>query len=132
MITIEVTKQGNFSVSTKRVKECVQKALEQNGIVSDSEVSIAVVSEKKMLELVKEYLAEEGEVAKSHPVLSFPANEIEGHFVFPPNGKLYLGEIVVSYPKAVEQANKQGKLIDDVVCELAEHGALHLVGIHHD
>jgi probable rRNA maturation factor len=132
VINIEVTKQGNFPVTTKKIKEAVSNTLVQNGIVSNSEASIAIVGEKKMLEIAKEYLGEVGGEAAAHPVFSFPSNEIEGQFVFPPDGVMYLGEIVVSYPKAVEEANKTGKLVDDIVCDLAAHGALHLIGIHHE
>jgi ssRNA-specific RNase YbeY (16S rRNA maturation enzyme) len=45
---------------------------------------------------------------------------------------MHLGEIVISFPFVVEEARENGKLIDDVAVSLAEHGALHLVGIHHD
>lgn len=132
MITIDVLKQSNYPVSSKVIKERVRKIFEDNGIVSDSQASVAVVGEARMLELVKTYLHETGELAAEHPVLSFPTSEMEGPFVFPPDNILYLGEIVVSYPKSVEYAKAQNKLVEDVVCELAEHGALHLIGVHHD
>jgi ssRNA-specific RNase YbeY (16S rRNA maturation enzyme) len=45
---------------------------------------------------------------------------------------LHLGEIVVCYPKVVEEAKNEDVLIDDKVYELVEHGAFHLLGIHHE
>ncbi len=128
MIRVGITKEANFPVDTKKIKEIVARTLQSNGIVSDCEVSVAIVHRKKMDELIAKYYDDR----EDHPVLSFPSNEIEGRFVFPPDGKLYLGEIAISYEWCVDEANKKNKLVEDIVCELAEHGTLHLVGVHHD
>jgi ssRNA-specific RNase YbeY (16S rRNA maturation enzyme) len=32
----------------------------------------------------------------------------------------------------VEEAVKEDKLVEDKLFELVEHGALHLLGVHHD
>lgn len=132
MIQVTVIKQSQYAVDSKKIKETVVKTLEANGIVSDCEVEVAIVGEAKMEELNKEYYKDEVYV---HPIFTFPETESDntnGPFVFPPDGKMHLGEIVISYQQAVEKARETGKLIDEVICELAEHGALHLVGIHHD
>jgi probable rRNA maturation factor len=132
MIETSVYKQSNYPVSAKKIKDAVKKTFKDNGIVSDSETSVAIVNDKKMLELGRKYLKEDDYEARAHPVLSFPVSEIQGIFVFPPESKIHLGEVVISYPKAVEEAKKSGKLVEEVIVELAKHGALHLIGIHHD
>jgi probable rRNA maturation factor len=81
-----------------------------------------------MLDLTKKYLKDN----KMHSVLSFPSSETKKKFVFPADGVIRLGEIVVCYPRAVEEANKEGKLIEKKIQRLIEHGALHLIGIHHE
>lgn len=129
MINITVHKQGSFPLSAQKIKERVKKTLTDNGIVSDSEASVAIVTKVKMREYVAKYY--EGDTS-DHPVLSFPATEVKGQFVMPPDGKLHLGEIVISYGWAQEEARKTGNLVENVVLDLAEHGALHLIGIHHD
>ena len=43
-----------------------------------------------------------------------------------------MGEIVICYPKVLEEAKLEGKLIDQKAYELVEHGALHLLGFHHE
>lgn len=128
MIKIDVKKQSNYPVSTPKLKKKLAKFLQDNGIVSDAYVGVSIVGEKKMIGLAKTYLKENNTV---HNVLSFTANEVKD-FVYPPNGTLYLGEIVICYPKAFEEARKENKLIDDKVNELVEHAALHLLGIHHE
>ncbi len=127
MIKVLVKKQSNYPVSTPIIKKKVSNFFKKNGIVSDSEVSVAIVGYKKMLDLSKKYLKDN----KSHNVLSFSKEELDKNFKYPPNGKIQLGEIVVCYPVAVEEAKKEGKIIDDKIQELLEHGALHLLGIHH-
>lgn len=128
MIQVDVAKEANFPVASRKVKEIVKKTLTANGIISDCEVSVAIVRRKHMAEYVAKYYAD----GTDHPVLSFPSSETPGRFVFPPNGKLYLGEIIISYDWAFDEAGKKNCLPEDVVCELAEHGTLHLLGIHHD
>lgn len=128
MIKVSVYKQGSYPVSTKKIKKAVGDALKNHGITSDSEVSVALVSEKKMNKLVKKYYKKD---KGKHPVLSFPNREIKEQFSFPPDRTPHLGEIIISYKQAVEQAKKSGKLIEEVICDLASHGAKHLMGIHH-
>ncbi len=128
MIKVYVKKSSNYPVSVKEIKKNLRTLLEQRGIVSNTEVSVALVSEKMMLDLTKKYLKDN----RMHSVLSFPSSETKKKFVFPADGVIRLGEIVVCYPRAVEEANKEGELIEKKIQSLIEHGALHLIGIHHE
>src|SRR6185369_5871668 len=110
MITVSIYKQGNFPVNAKKIKDAVVKTLSDNGILSDCTVDVAIVNEKKMDELNEKYYKDK---VYEHPVFTFPANEGDP-FVFPPDGKMHLGEIVISFPFVVEEARENGKLIDDV------------------
>lgn len=128
MVKVSVVKQSNYPVSATKIKKKLANFLVGQGIVSDAEVSIAIVGEKKMLELGKTYLKDN----ILHNVLSFTPTEVKGNFVYPADGLLHLGEIIACFPKVVEEAKSEGVLIDDKVYELVEHGALHLLGIHHE
>ncbi len=123
MTKILVYKQSHYPVSSQKIKDTIKKILTQNGIVSDCEVSVAVVSQEKMDSLAG---------GPGHPVLAFVDSEVKEPFVFPQKDVIYLGEIIVSYPWALENSKKEGKLIDEAVAELVEHATLHLIGIHHD
>ena len=129
MIKVCVAKQSNYAVDVWRIKKQLKEFLLEKGIVSDSEVSVAIVSGKKMLSLAKKHLNEDSVL---HNVLSFPFSETKKEFVNPLTKFNPLGEIVVCYPVAIEEANKEDKLINDKIIELVEHGALHLLGVHHD
>jgi probable rRNA maturation factor len=128
MIKVNVSKQSNFPVKSSLIKKRLREFLTKEGIVSDCVVSVAVVGEKKMLELSKKHLKDK----LLHNVLSFTESEIKGGFIYPPDGKIYLGEIVICYPKVVKEAKEEEVLIDERVSELVEHGALHLLGKHHE
>lgn len=126
MIKVLVTKQSNYPIKSASLKKKLAAFLNKKGIVSDAEVSIAIVGQKKMMEVGNRYLKDN----KLHNVFSFTPTEVKG-FVYPPDGKIYLGEIMICYPKAVQEASSDNQLVDEHVYELVEHGALHLLGIHH-
>lgn len=128
MIRVSVTKQSNYSVGSVRIKKKLADFLAKNGIVSDGEVSVAIVGEKKMMDVGRQYLKDK----KLHNVLSFTPSEVKGNFVYPPDGTLHLGEIIICYPVAVREAKQENVLIDERVYKLIEHGASHLLGVHHE
>lgn len=129
MIKVYLSKQGNFAVDTPKVKKALTELLLKEGIVSNADVSVSVVGEKKMYDLAKKYLNEKHTL---HNVLSFPFIETKETFIDPPDNIIHLGEIVICYPKVVEEAKKGNVLINERVVELVNHGALHLLGKHHD
>ena len=127
MITVSVYKQGSFPVSTKKLRDCTTKTLEENGLTSDFEVSLALVGRDRMLEIGKTYYGDTME----HPIFTFLSSETKEPFLTPNEKPNQLGEIIISYPMAIEESKKENKLVEDIICELAQHGALHLLGIHH-
>jgi probable rRNA maturation factor len=59
-------------------------------------------------------------------VLAFPLGEIDPDLHVP-----YLGDVVISYPRAEAQAATAGHLVLDELRLLVVHGALHLLGYDH-
>jgi ssRNA-specific RNase YbeY (16S rRNA maturation enzyme) len=105
------------------LKETVEDTLKKYQKI-DADINVAVVDDKVMDTLSIDKMR--------HPVFAFCNNEISGKFVFPPNRKNYLGDIVVNYSYVVEQAVKEGKLVDDVLNFWVKHATLHLLGVHHE
>ena len=134
MIKVSVIKQSNYPVSVTVIKKKLSAFLQKKGIVSDAEISVTIVGEKKMMNIGAKYLKDK----KLHNVLSFTPGEERfvygkaASFAYPPDGIIHLGEIIVCYPKAVEESKGENVLIDEKVYELVEHGAMHLLGIHHE
>jgi probable rRNA maturation factor len=66
-------------------------------------------------------------------VLSFPLHDPSGPgFVVPPGEPVSLGDVVVSYPRAVEQAAEFGHSTDREIGYLVAHGVLHVLGYDHE
>lgn len=127
MVKVNVFKQSNYPVKVSEIKKKLAAFFVKNGIVSDAEVAVAIVGETKMMTVGKKFLKD----GKLHNVLSFTPAESPG-FVFPPDGVIHLGEIIVCYPVAVKEAGIDNVLTGAKVYELIEHGAMHLLGIHHE
>jgi probable rRNA maturation factor len=49
-------------------------------------------------------------------------------FIAPPDGVSHLGEVIISYPQAVIQAEEQHHSIKKEIATLIIHGVLHLLG----
>ncbi len=65
-------------------------------------------------------------------VLSFPLIDPDGvEFIVPPGQPVSLGDVVVSYPRAVAQAAEFGHSTDREIGYLVAHGVLHLLGYDH-
>lgn len=137
MIDIKVSKQGNFPIKATLIKNKLREFFVNNGIVSDSVCYVSLVSEVKMKEIGKKYYKKDDRI---HNVFSFVESEVKNFttksglslsWQYPDQNKIHLGEIIVCYPICVQEAQKEGKLIDDKIVELVTHSALHLMGIHH-
>jgi probable rRNA maturation factor len=63
-------------------------------------------------------------------VLSFPL--LEPGFVLPVGEPVNLGDVVVSYPRAVAQADEFGHSVEREVAYLVAHGVLHVLGYDHE
>jgi probable rRNA maturation factor len=66
-------------------------------------------------------------------VLSFPLIDPDGvEFVVPPDQPVSLGDVVISHPRAVEQALEYGHSTDREIGYLVAHGVLHVLGYDHE
>ncbi len=102
--------------------------MREKGVRGDVEVSISIVGNRLMKNLNKKYR----NISETTDVLSFPLLENGTPFIPPPDGILHLGDIVISYPEAREEAIEENKLMKDKINELVTHGLLHLLGYHHE
>jgi probable rRNA maturation factor len=49
----------------------------------------------------------------------------------PETGRYYLGDVIISYPRALEQSAAAGHTVQDELQLLVVHGVLHLLGHDH-
>ena len=79
-------------------------------------------------ENIHEYNREYRSVDRTTDVLSFPADEGDD-LLAPPDG--FLGDIMISIPRAREQAKALGDSTEREILFLTVHGVLHLLGYDH-
>jgi len=91
-------------------------------IIPKNELTIVLESSKKLKELNYFYLG----IDEITDVLSFNSGETN-----PETGNIYLGDIVISFEKAVDQAKDKSHPIEFEILTLIVHGILHLIGYDH-
>jgi probable rRNA maturation factor len=64
-------------------------------------------------------------------VLAFAAQEEAGPFVSAPEAGSYLGDVILSYPRAAAQAAERYQPVEQELDLLVVHGVLHLLGYDH-
>ncbi len=128
MIKILFKKESKYPVDALEIKRKLKEFLIGEGISSDVLIFVSIVGERTMRFLSNKFLKSK----EVHDVLSFAFLENGFEFVYPADGFVYLGEVVVCFPKALHQANSENKLLDEKIYELVKHGVIHLLGKHHD
>lgn len=94
--------------------------------VSDWTASLHFVSDPTIAGLNREHRGQDTVT----DVLSFPLHSTE--FVLPPGEPLHLGDVVISYPRAVAQAEAYGHAVEREIAYLVAHGVLHILGYNHE
>jgi len=138
--SIEITIQTEFKpyVKSSWLRSVIKHALLHENPSLSSSLSVAITDDPTIRKLnlqfrnfdeITDVLAfgNHGEFEiESH---QFPAKEIE----FPKHGDslFNLGEVIVSYPQALRQAEENAVSIDSEVALLVIHGILHLLGYEH-
>ena len=118
MIHIET----EFPFPEDLLERAANAALEHESQPLASELSIVLTDNARLHELNLNYLG----IDSPTDVLSFPASETD-----PETGGRYIGDILISVPRAQEQANAAGHPLESEVQLLVVHGVLHLLGHDH-
>lgn len=122
MINIESSPQVQ-SVSSELIERAARAA---NAALShqsaSGDITIVLTDDAQLRELNRDYLG----VDAPTDVLSFPASETD-----PETGAPYLGDILISIPRASQQARAARHPLESEVQLLVAHGVLHLLGHDH-
>jgi len=114
--------ESDFSFPEELLERAAQAALQHESQSPDVELSIVLTDNARLHELNLNYLG----VDSPTDVLSFPASETD-----PETGTRYLGDILISVPRAQAQAEAAGHPLESEVQLLVVHGVLHLLGHDH-
>ena len=127
-VLIDEDLEGYLEVSwLQRVAEQVLAAQDTGSSV---ELGLVITSQERVQQLNRSYLGRD----EPTDVLAFSMlPEADRYpFVTPPDGVLHLGEVIISYPQAVTQAEEHQHSIKREIAILIIHGVLHLLGYEHD
>jgi probable rRNA maturation factor len=103
------------------LERAARAALDLSG-VPDADLSIVIVNDVRIQGLNRDFLGHDAPT----DVLSFPADEPD-----PETGRRYLGDVVISFMRAAEQAGERGHAVEAEMQLLVVHGVLHLLGHDH-
>ena len=120
MIHIETNPTLKTKLTPEILERAAQAALAHQSV--DGDLTIVLTDDAQLQELNREYLG----IDAPTDVLSFPASETD-----PETARRYLGDILISIPRAEEQASATGHVLEDEVQLLVVHGTLHLLGYDH-
>lgn len=136
MINIIVSADPRYNINKASIKAAVSQILQNHRIVGKIELGINIVGDRKMHELNGKYRG----IDSTTDILSFALEDPNPAslqhiprigFVASPDNWLRLGDIVISYPQALEDASIDGVPVDEEIRDLVEHGLNNLLGIHH-
>ena len=125
-VQVEIEPTLGCSVAPGAVKGIVRATLAHERAASGAGVWVRLTDDAELASLNLEYRDMDGPT----DVLSFPTQTDAG-WVSPPGAPLELGDIVISWPRVVEQAAEEGHPAADELALLVVHGCLHLLGYDH-
>jgi probable rRNA maturation factor len=130
-IGIHVEEEFRGLVDEDWARRMAQTVLNAEGVVPPYEVSLVFTDSETVKQLNRNYRG----VDEPTDVLAFymlPQKGSDSSFALPPDGVTRLGEVIISYPQAVEQAREQGHATEKELALLVIHGILHLLGYDHE
>ena len=131
VISISVNDEFQDAVDVEHLRKLAHSVLEAEGVTSPYEVSLVLTDSSTIRELNRDYRG----LDEATDVLAFQMlsrKDPDEFFAHPPDGITRLGEVIISYPKALEQAKEQGHTTERELALLVIHGILHLLDYDHE
>jgi probable rRNA maturation factor len=111
------------------IERLVHRLVERHLPPGDYTLGLHLVGDETIRELNHEHRHKDTHT----DVLSFPLHDPNGmRFVLPPGQPINLGDVVVSYPRMLEQAREFGHSPGRELGYLVAHGVLHVLGFDHE
>lgn len=126
MIYIQIAEQlelaDNQAALTDLLEEAARTTLKLAAEDAEAELSIVLTDDEHIQQLNQQFLGLDAPT----DVLSFPAGDLD-----PDSEEVYLGDVVISVPRALAQASAAGHPFLEEMQLLVVHGVLHLLGHDH-
>ena len=118
MFEVEVLNDAEYDLDEARLQAAAQTVLSSHKVPPESALTIAITDDNAVAALNRQFRG----VDAPTDVLSFPMDSLPH----------YLGDLVIAYPYAKAQAEREGHALADSLTLLVVHGTLHLLGYDHD
>ncbi len=122
MVTIQVKRNVKLPMDKTILLRAAQITIEATETNEKAGLSIVIGNDNLLHELNLKYR----HIDTPTDVLSFPSGEVD-----PDTSDVYLGDVVISMPRAQEQASTEGHPLAEELQLLVVHGTLHLLGYDH-
>ena len=122
MIHIQIEEPFESLLAPEPLERAALAVLAQQGYDLAAELSVVIDSDEKLRQLNRDFLG----IDAPTDVLSFPSDEFD-----PDEQADYIGDIIISYPRALTQAQTAGHPVLNEIQLLVVHGVLHLLGHDH-
>lgn len=124
--TIDVQNDAQYPLDEARLQAASVAVLQRHDVDPDSTLSVVVTDNESVQQLNLQHRS----VDAPTDVLSFPADALPEDINDdePP----YLGDLIIAFPYAQSQAEREGHMMSDSLSLLVVHGTLHLLGYDHD
>ncbi len=122
MIHLEIRPSLHAPPSANLLRKAARLTLQRQSS-AESDLTIVLTDDEEIRALQRDFLG----LDTATDVLAFPAGESD-----PQTGRRYLGDIVISWTRAGQQAAERGHSPEAEVQLLVIHGTLHLLGFDHD
>lgn len=122
MITVEIPDRTSAQVNPSLVENAVKATLAHLSVPDDSSLTVVITDDQTIHDLNLRFR----KIDAPTDVLSFPAG-----YADPESGSTYLGDVIISYPQAVIQAEQRVHPVIHEIQLLVIHGTLHLLGYDH-
>jgi|YelNatPaOPRAMG01_1025707.scaffolds.fasta_scaffold232790_1 probable rRNA maturation factor len=123
LVDVQVAPQYETLVDQALLRQAVAATVQHQGLQEDTEVTLVITDDEGIRTLNFEFR----DLDMPTDVLAFPGT-LDENFVTPEGYSGYLGDVVISYPRAEEQAHLAGHPVERELQLLTIHGVLHLMG----
>jgi probable rRNA maturation factor len=127
-LRFHVRRKSGARPDRKKLREVCAAALEGEGVTGPVLLTVTLVDDDEIQAINREHRG----IDRSTDVLSFSLVEDREPFALPPGTRRELGDVIVSYPHAVAQADEYGHSVARELAYLVVHGVLHILGHDHE
>lgn len=122
MIFIQRSEKISSPIDDRIIELAVTQTLDYNAVSPEVDLTIVLTDDEQLHQLNLQFLG----IDAPTDVLSFPADVVD-----PDSHRRYLGDVLVSIPRAEAQAATAGQSARQEALLLVVHGVLHLLGYDH-